>query len=97
MPKPEQCPVDFSCLAPHAKAVSLVGTFNNWDARIHPMQAQGDGRWTLRLHLSPGFHHYKFVVDGHGCCIPELPADPPDCPGCVPNAYGTLDCVAVVG
>ncbi len=39
----------FTVWAPNAKHVSLVGSFNDWDKSIHPMQKQYDGTWEIRL------------------------------------------------
>ena len=58
--------VHFAVWAPNAIRVSVVGWFNNWDGRIHPMQQRGNsGLWELFLpHLKPG-DLYKFEVKGH--------------------------------
>ncbi|MEI3507270.1 MAG: hypothetical protein V8Q32_07540 [Anaerotignum faecicola] len=38
----------FSVWAPNAKAVSVIGDFNNWDARRSPMRRLGEsGIWEL--------------------------------------------------
>ncbi len=38
----------FAVWAPNAFRVSIIGDFNGWDARIHPMQVHGDtGIWEL--------------------------------------------------
>ena len=37
--------VAFRVWAPHASAVSVVGSFNNWDASAHPMQSEPRGYW----------------------------------------------------
>jgi 1,4-alpha-glucan branching enzyme len=57
-------PVNFVCNAPQAKAVSLVGDFNNWDAAAHPMKQAPDRAWTLQVELKHGHHRYAFIVDG---------------------------------
>ncbi|NLG33972.1 MAG: 1,4-alpha-glucan branching protein GlgB [Lentisphaerae bacterium] len=58
--------VHFAVWAPNAIRVSVVGWFNNWDGRIHPMQQRGSsGLWELFIpHLKPG-DLYKFEVKGH--------------------------------
>ncbi|MDE6361590.1 MAG: hypothetical protein K2L53_01280, partial [Clostridia bacterium] len=33
----------FRVWAPHAKSVSVVGDFNNWDREVHPMSKISDG------------------------------------------------------
>ncbi|HFD32776.1 MAG TPA: 1,4-alpha-glucan branching protein GlgB [Gammaproteobacteria bacterium] len=56
----------FAVWAPNAKRVSVVGSFNAWDGRRHPMQNQ-QGVWELFI---PGIDQgelYKFeIVDQHG-------------------------------
>ena len=56
--------VNFFCLAPQAKSVSLAGDFNGWVPTAHPMTRMPDGGWTIRLELPHGHHQYLFLVDG---------------------------------
>jgi hypothetical protein len=57
--------VRFVLVAPDAKAVSLAGTFNQWDAHATPLvRAGATGVWTATLSLPAGQHQYAFVVDG---------------------------------
>lgn len=56
--------VNFICHAPQAKAVSLIGDFNNWDPSAHPMQQMPDRSWLLRVELKHGHHRYAFHADG---------------------------------
>lgn len=53
---------EFSCVAPDANSVFLVGTFNNWDVRATPMRQGEDGQWAAVLELPPGQYAYKYVV-----------------------------------
>ncbi|MDS4019180.1 MAG: 1,4-alpha-glucan branching enzyme, partial [Candidatus Competibacter sp.] len=39
--------VNFMLWAPHASRVSVVGTFNQWDGRRHPMERHESGVWEL--------------------------------------------------
>ena len=39
--------VAFVVLAPNARRVSVVGDFNFWDARRHPMRVRGIGYWEI--------------------------------------------------
>jgi hypothetical protein len=57
-------PVNFFCLAPEARAVSVVGDFNDWHPNVHPMRQLADGSWHLQIPLNHGHHHYAFLVDG---------------------------------
>ena len=54
--------VMFRVYAPHARSVSVVGSFNGWDARLHPMQGCDDGIWRLFVpHASVG-DLYKYEL-----------------------------------
>ena len=57
-------PVPFSCYAPDAGQVFIVGDFNDWDPAAHPMKRQPDGAWRIDLPLNHGHHHYLFLIDG---------------------------------
>ena len=53
----------FSVWAPNAKAVSVIGDFNNWDARRSPMRRLGEsGIWELFLPAAAEGYKYKFHV-----------------------------------
>ncbi len=67
--------VRFAVWAPNAKRVSVVGNFNNWDGRRHPMRARAAGIWEIFVpRLGPG-ESYKYEILGpHG--IVPLKADP---------------------
>lgn len=59
--------VGFVVLAPNAKRVSVVGDFNFWDARRHPMRVRGPGYWELFVPGATPGDHYKFDIIGpHG-------------------------------
>ena len=68
--------VRFSVWAPNAKRVSVVGPFNNWDGRRHPMRLRhASGVWELFI---PGLavgETYKYEVLAHDGVLP-LKADP---------------------
>jgi len=53
----------FSVWAPNAQRVSVIGDFNNWDGRVHPMRSRGgSGIWELFIPaLTPG-NHYRFEL-----------------------------------
>lgn len=46
-----------------ARRVSVVGSFNGWQAGVTPMRWTRSG-WTAELSLPPGEYQYKFSVDG---------------------------------
>lgn len=47
----------------NAKNVYLAGDFSNWSETGLAMKREGND-WVFSVHLSPGKHLYKFVVDG---------------------------------
>lgn len=57
--------VAFSVWAPNARRVSLIGDFNSWDGRRHPMRLRhGSGVWEIFIpRLQPG-ERYKFEIQG---------------------------------
>ncbi|MDX1646431.1 MAG: 1,4-alpha-glucan branching protein GlgB [Longimicrobiales bacterium] len=67
----------FSVWAPHARAVSLVGTFNDWVGNRHPMRPRGaSGVWELFLPgIGPGVL-YKYRIIGPARDEPMLKSDP---------------------
>jgi 1,4-alpha-glucan branching enzyme len=60
--------VHFSVWAPNAQRVSVVGDFNHWDGRVHPMRKMVPaGIWEIFLPEAPEGSHYKFEIRGpHG-------------------------------
>ncbi len=56
--------MNFICIAPQAQSVSLVGDFNQWDPKAHPMKQMQDQAWMLTKELKHGHHRYAFIVDG---------------------------------
>ena len=81
--------VTWTLKAPHAKAVSLVGDFNEWDPKVHPMKQEADGIWKKIIMLQPGRYEYRFMVDG------EWWNDPGNHNVC-PNCFGTMNNVLKV-
>jgi 1,4-alpha-glucan branching enzyme len=64
-------PVNFACFAPDAKAVALVGDFNDWDPAATAMKRRPDGSWTAQIDMGHGHHHYLFLVDGKPVLDPK--------------------------
>jgi 1,4-alpha-glucan branching enzyme len=50
--------------APNAKTVLLMGDFNQWNEKKHPMKKGPDGIWEKIIVLQPGRYEYRFLVDG---------------------------------
>jgi 1,4-alpha-glucan branching enzyme len=67
--------VAFVVLAPNAKRVSVVGDFNFWDSRRHPMRVRGVGYWELFVPGATAGSHYKFDIIGPHGQVP-LKSDP---------------------
>ncbi|WP_296898830.1 1,4-alpha-glucan branching protein GlgB [Thiohalocapsa sp.] len=65
----------FSVWAPNAARVSVVGDFNRWDGRRHPMRIHGNGVWELFIPDLPAGVLYKFEVRARDGAL-LLKADP---------------------
>jgi len=81
--------VPFELSALEAREVYLAGDFNNWDTSTHPMKKDKKGIWKVSLSLKPGRYEYRFLVDGNWM-------NDPACSFCVPNEFGSQNCVKVV-
>jgi len=79
----------FSLEAPNAKEVMVVGDFNRWNVKTHPMKKDNGGVWKKALMVSPGTYEYKFLVDGRWKNDPKNDQTSP-------NRYGTLNNVLTV-
>ncbi len=68
--------VSFAVWAPNARAVAVVGSFNEWDTRRHPMRLRREcGVWELFIPGAGPGDLYKFAIVGqHGERL--LKADP---------------------
>jgi 1,4-alpha-glucan branching enzyme len=69
--------VHFAVWAPSASRVSVVGDFNRWDGRVHPMRSRGSsGIWELFLPELAEGSIYKYEIIGPDGHILPLKADP---------------------
>lgn len=69
--------VNFAVWAPNAKRVSVVGDFNEWDGRRHPMRSRGGGGiWELFIPDMNDGVVYKFEILPQNGDAPFLKADP---------------------
>jgi len=67
----------FAVWAPNAVSVAVVGDFNGWDPRKHPMQAEGDsGIWQLRVTEAKPGSVYKFHIVSRNAGFKVDKADP---------------------
>ena len=69
--------VRFAVWAPNARRVAVVGDFNSWDARRHPMRVRYPaGVWELFVpRIAPG-SRYKYDIIGPGGARVPQKADP---------------------
>ncbi|HYM58586.1 MAG TPA: 1,4-alpha-glucan branching protein GlgB [Solirubrobacteraceae bacterium] len=66
----------FAVWAPAARSVAVVGEFNFWDGRVHPMRVLGSsGIWELFLPGVGAGTHYKYEIAGADGAV-VLKADP---------------------
>lgn len=54
----------FRVWAPNAKAVSVVGDFNEWNSEAHRMENIGDGIWEKKIKGLKQYDIYKYSVTG---------------------------------
>ena len=53
----------FRVWAPHAKSVSVIGSFNQWDRTCHPMYKISDTVWEAELPRLKQFDSYKYSIE----------------------------------
>ena len=69
--------VHFAVWAPNARRVSVVGDFNDWDGRRHPMRLRRDtGIWEIFLPDIEAGRSYKYEIVGKDGRRLPLKADP---------------------
>ena len=78
--------VTFSFESKEAEEVILMGDFNNWNPKKHPMQKDKNGMWVKSVIISPGKYEYKFLVDR------QWQEDPQNDQTCL-NCFGTYNSV----
>ena len=67
----------FAVWAPNARRVSVVGDFNDWDGRRHPMRRRHEGGvWELFIPNVTPDQRYKFEIVGLQGNLLALKADP---------------------
>ena len=79
----------FEFYAPGAQTVQVCGTFNNWDPSKCPLKKETGGWLRCTLKLPVGRYEYRYMVDGRW----ENDQRPVVC---VPNPFGTWNCVVEV-
>lgn len=69
--------VHFAVWAPNAERVSVVGDFNGWDGRVHPMRVLGNsGVWQIFIPGIAAGMLYKFEIRNRDTGRVLLKADP---------------------
>ncbi len=69
--------VHFAVWAPNARRVSVVGDFDSWDGRVHPMRScGGSGVWEIFLPELASGVTYKYEIRSRLGALPFLKADP---------------------
>jgi len=66
----------FATWAPNAQAVSVVGDFNGWDGRSHPMTRREGGVWERFVPAVADGCRYKFELRHPAAPAPFLKTDP---------------------
>ena len=54
--------VAFRVWAPHAKGVSVIASFNNWDGDAHPMKPDDRGCWSVEVEGAGVGDRYKYQL-----------------------------------
>lgn len=76
LPKSLAGSVRFTILAPEAKHVSLVGSFNGWGKDATPMRIMdSSGLWSVDVPLKEGEHTFMYLIDGTRWITPPLAED----------------------
>ena len=81
--------VIFEYYAPSALNVHVAGTFNDWNPEVSPLKKDRSGKWRATLPLPTGRFEYRYRVDG----VWENDQRPVEC---VPNAFGSWNCVVTI-
>ena len=69
--------IRFAVWAPNAERVSVIGDFNHWDGRIHPMRALGSsGVWEIFIPELASSSLYKFEIRNRHSGHVVVKADP---------------------
>jgi 1,4-alpha-glucan branching enzyme len=68
--------VRFAVWAPNAEVVTVVGEFNHWDTRRHPMRLRNGGIWEIFIPSAGPGTPYKYYVRSRHLGYRQLKADP---------------------
>jgi 1,4-alpha-glucan branching enzyme len=59
---PHEAGVSFRVWAPHADAVFVTGSFNNWSPDACPMQRDSDGSWSADVATAAAGNEYRYRI-----------------------------------
>ena len=82
-------PVEFRFQAEPGKNIVVAGAFNNWNPTKMTLTDKGDGLYTVTVHLPPGSHEYKFVVNG----VWQIDSQNPEM---VQNDFGSMNSIIML-
>jgi 1,4-alpha-glucan branching enzyme len=69
--------VNFNLWAPNASRVAVIGDFNHWDGRVHPMtNIKNSGYWSIFIPNIKAGNLYKFELKDNAGKLLPLKADP---------------------
>ena len=68
--------VRFAVWAPNAEVVCVVGDFNHWDTRRHPMRLRNGGIWEIFIPGIGAGTPYKYYMRSRHLGYRQLKADP---------------------
>lgn len=63
------------------RQLSLVGDFNDWDAKANPLTQEKDGDWTVSVVLQPNQYRYQLLGNGAKALVPAGSRYHFRCPG----------------
>ena len=81
--------VTFTLSAPEAQHVVVTGSFCDWNREGDVLERGHNGVFRRRVSLAPGRHEYRFLIDGEW-------RDDDASLQCVPNPFGSVNCVTFV-
>jgi len=87
----KQRKVTFSLENAGANEVFLIGDFNKWNPKTHPMKSDGNGTWVRDVIIPPGEYEYKFMVDGQWKEDPQNEQLSPNCFGTYNNIINVTE------
>ena len=82
--------IEFVLEMPKAQKVILMGDFNQWNPKKHPMRKDKNGVWRTTVRIYPGRYEYRFLVGEEWCNDPHNTLRCPNCFGSENNVIEVL-------